>query len=137
MIHVRSFSKAHAMAGFRIGYAIVPDGGPDLAPVLGVGAPALAGALWAVENGAESARAPARAGRDAQRARLAAEFAVAPGVGPVRVAGAAGRPRSWPRGGSTSRPGSAWGDERHVRVTLRDAAATDRLLGGAARTLTD
>ena len=25
-------------------------------------------------------------------------------------------------------PGSAWGDERHVRVTLHDAAATDRLL---------
>jgi histidinol-phosphate/aromatic aminotransferase/cobyric acid decarboxylase-like protein len=24
-------------------------------------------------------------------------------------------------------PGSAWGDERHVRATLRDAAATDRL----------
>ena len=24
VIHVRSFSKAHAMAGFRVGYAIVP-----------------------------------------------------------------------------------------------------------------
>jgi ADP-ribose pyrophosphatase YjhB (NUDIX family) len=52
VIHVRSFSKSHAMAGFRIGYAIAE---PDLSPVLGVGAPALAGALWAVENGAASA----------------------------------------------------------------------------------
>ena len=25
-------------------------------------------------------------------------------------------------------PGTAWGDELHVRVTLRDAQATDRLL---------
>ena len=25
-------------------------------------------------------------------------------------------------------PGTAWGDERHVRVTLHDDAATDRLL---------
>ena len=25
-------------------------------------------------------------------------------------------------------PGTAWGDEHHVRVTLRDAAATDRLV---------
>jgi histidinol-phosphate/aromatic aminotransferase/cobyric acid decarboxylase-like protein len=26
-------------------------------------------------------------------------------------------------------PGAAWGDERHVRIALRGAAATDRLAG--------
>ena len=126
VIQVRSFSKVHAMAGFRVGYAIVPDGGPDLAPVLGVGAPALAGALWAVENGADAARRR-RAQADAQRARLAAEFPVADGRRSLRVAGAAGGGGA---GGAADlrRARTAWGDERHVRVTLYDDAATDRLL---------
>jgi len=126
VIQVRSFSKVHAMAGLRVGYAIVPEGGPDLAPVLGVGAPALAGALWAVENGADAARRR-RAQADAQRARLAAEFPVADGVGPyawlaLPVADELAARRIYVA------PGAAWGDERHVRVTLFDDAATDRLL---------
>ena len=126
VIQVRSFSKVHALAGLRVGYAIVPEGGPSLEPVLGVGAPALAAALWAVENGAEAARRRVEQA-DAQRARLAAEFPVAPGVGPyawleLGVAEELAARRIYVA------PGSAWGDERHVRVTLHDAAATDRLL---------
>jgi histidinol-phosphate aminotransferase len=126
VIQVRSFSKVHALAGLRIGYAIVPDGGPSLEPVLGVGAPALAAALWAVENGA--AAAARRVERvAAQRARLAAEFPVVDGVGPyawlaLPVAEELAARRIYVA------PGSAWGDERHVRVTIGDAAATDRLL---------
>jgi histidinol-phosphate/aromatic aminotransferase/cobyric acid decarboxylase-like protein len=126
VIQVRSFSKLHALAGLRIGYAIVPEGGPSLEPVLGVGAPALAAALWAVESGADAAaRRVAQVG--AQRARLAAEFPVAPGVGPyawleLPVAEELAARRIYVA------PGAAWGDERHVRVTLGDAAATDRLL---------
>jgi histidinol-phosphate aminotransferase len=127
VIQVRSFSKIHAMAGFRVGYAIVPEGGPDLSPVLGVGAPALAGALWAVENGAAAAERR-RLQADAQRARLAAEFPVADGVGPyawlaMPVAEELAARRIYVA------PGSAWGDERHVRVTLSGDAATDRLVG--------
>src|SRR5205814_1336659 len=29
-------------------------------------------------------------------------------------------------------PGSAWGDARHVRITLRESAATDRLVAALA-----
>ena len=127
VIQVRSFSKAHALAGLRIGYAIVPDGGPDLSPVLGVGAPALAAATWAVESGAESVRRR-REQADAARARLAAEFPVAAGVGPyawlaLPVAEQLAARRIYVA------PGTAWGDEEHVRVTLpADAVALDRLL---------
>ena len=126
VIHVRSFSKVHALAGLRIGYAIVPTGGPSLEPVLGVGAPSLAAGLWAVENGAEAARRRV-AQADAQRARLAAEFPVADGVGPyawlaLPVAEELAARRIYVA------PGTAWGDEGHVRVTLFDDAATDRLL---------
>jgi histidinol-phosphate/aromatic aminotransferase/cobyric acid decarboxylase-like protein len=127
VIHVRSFSKAHAMAGFRVGYAVLPSGVElPLAPVLGVGAPALAGALWAVENGAADVRRR-RAAAAAERSRLeAAGLDVAPGHGPyawlVADAEALAARRIYVA------PGTAWGDPRHVRVTLRDAAATDRLI---------
>ncbi len=131
-IHVRSFSKAHAMAGFRVGYAIVPEGMPTepLTPVNGVGAAALAGAQWAVEKGAASVGAR-RVACARERERLAGgPFAVAPGVGPY----------AWLQTGGVAlaeelaarrifvAPGSAWGDDAHVRVTLRDPAATERLL---------
>jgi histidinol-phosphate aminotransferase len=132
VVHVRSFSKAHAMAGFRVGYAIVPEGVPaePLEPVHGVGAPALAGALWAVENGAPFV-AGRRAAAARERERLAAgPFAVAPGHGPyawvetgdVALAEALAARRVFVA------PGSAWGDDAHVRVTLRDPASTGVLL---------
>jgi histidinol-phosphate/aromatic aminotransferase/cobyric acid decarboxylase-like protein len=125
VIHVRSFSKLHALAGLRIGYAIVPDGGPDLAPVLGVGAPALAAALWAVENGPESARRR-RDRAAAQRARLA-EFDITPGHGPyVWLAAPVAEELAARR--IYVAPGAAWGEEGHIRITLHDDAATARLI---------
>ncbi len=136
VIHVRSFSKAHAMAGFRVGYAIVPSGvaTEPLAPVGGVGAAALAGALWAVENGAASVFAR-RASCARERARLGlGPFAVAPGHGPyawVETGGVALAEELAARRIFVA-PGSAWGDDGHVRVTLGDAAATDRLLEALA-----
>lgn len=126
VIHVRSFSKGHAMAGFRVGYAIVPPGGPDLRPVMGVGAPALAGALWAVEHGGLSlARRREQAARS--RARLAAEFPVADGVGPYAWLELPVAEELATRGVFVA-PGAAWGRGDGVRVTLGDDAATDRLL---------
>jgi histidinol-phosphate/aromatic aminotransferase/cobyric acid decarboxylase-like protein len=132
VVHVRSFSKAHAMAGFRVGYAIVPDGAAaePLEPVHGVGAAALAGALWAVENGAASVAAR-RAAAARERERLAAgPFAVAPGHGPYAWLETGGRALAEELAAHRIfvAPGTAWGDDAHVRVTLRDAAATDRLL---------
>jgi histidinol-phosphate aminotransferase len=132
VIQVRSFSKAHAMAGFRVGYAIVPEGTPTepLTPVHGVGAAALAGALWAVENGAAPVRSR-RASAARERERLAAgPFAVAPGHGPYAWVETGGVALSEKLAAARIfvAPGSAWGDDGHVRITLRDAPATDRLL---------
>jgi len=136
VLHVRSFSKAHAMAGFRIGYAVLPEAVElPLAPVLGVSAPAQAGALWAVEHGAESARRR-RAQAATERSRLEAALAdtpfhPSPGHGPYVWLAAPSGPElaealaAWR---IYVAPGNAWGDEHHVRVTLRDAAATDRLV---------
>jgi histidinol-phosphate/aromatic aminotransferase/cobyric acid decarboxylase-like protein len=127
VIHVRSFSKSHAMAGFRIGYAIVPSGGPDLAPVLGVGAPALAGALWAVESGAASvARRRAAVARERERLAAGSPFEVSPGHGPYAWLAAPAEALAARR--VFVAPGSAWGDSSRVRVTLRDGEATDRLV---------
>lgn len=129
VIQVRSFSKAHAMAGFRVGYAVVGTG-VELppAPVLGVGAAAVAGALWAVEHGAPvMARRREQVARE--RARLVAALGdrVADGVGPYVWVRASAEELA--AAGVYVAPGTAWGSREHVRVTLRDAAATDRLLG--------
>ncbi|MDA0182560.1 pyridoxal phosphate-dependent aminotransferase [Solirubrobacter phytolaccae] len=134
VIQVRSFSKAHAMAGFRVGYAIVGTGVElPLAPVLGVGAAAVAGALWAVENGAPGV-ARRREQVERERARLVDALGprVVDGVGPYVWLEANAEALAAAR--IYVAPGSAWGSDRHVRVTLRDEAATTRLLAalGAA-----
>ena len=116
IIHIRSFSKIHAMAGFRIGYAIVPEGGPDLTPVLGVDAPALAGgAVGGRERRRVRAAAPRQASGAARGSRPSSRR---PGGGPFAWLELA-LPRNSRRGGSTSRRGIAWGDERFVRVTVQ------------------
>ena len=136
----RSFSKAHAMAGFRAGYAIGPPGADDLlarlAPVGGVAAPAQAGMLWAIANG-ERALPRRRELAAAQRKRLAAalggtalSFPV--GVGPLVWLSSAQHSGAEIASHLAARrifvtPGTAWGDERHVRIALRGDAATDRL----------
>jgi histidinol-phosphate aminotransferase len=135
---VRSFSKAHAMAGFRAGCAFAGDAEliDRLTPAGGVSAPAQAAMLWAVREGAAvAARRRATAARE--RERLAEALR--------------GTPLSFPAGhghlawlGSTEHdgaeiarhlagrriyvtPGTAWGDDLHVRIALRDGAGTDRL----------
>ena len=136
---VHSGSKAHALAGLRAGYALGPPGAllDRLTPVGGIAAPAQAALAWSVESGGEVI-ARRRAAASAERDRLAAalegtSLSFVAGTGPlVWLRAASGDGRALASHLATRRitvlPGEAWGDEAHVRLTLRDAAATDRLV---------
>jgi histidinol-phosphate/aromatic aminotransferase/cobyric acid decarboxylase-like protein len=135
---VHSGAKAHALAGLRAGYALGPPGPllDRLTPVGGIASPAQAALAWSVENGgAVIARRSATA--TAERERFAAALrdttlSFTAGIGPlVWLRSSAVDGRTLAAHLATRRitvmPGEAWGDEAHVRVTLRDAAATERL----------
>lgn len=137
---VRSFSKAHAMAGFRAGFAVANDAEllRRIAPVAGVSAPAQAAMLWAVRSG-DALVAWRRAAAARERDRLAAGLEGTPlsflaGHGHlVWLSSVEHDGRTIAAHLAARRiyvtPGAAWGDDRHVRVALRDGAATDRLVG--------
>jgi histidinol-phosphate aminotransferase len=135
---VRSFSKAHAMAGFRAGCALANDAEliDRLSPAGGVSAPAQAAMLWASsQGGAVVARRRAAAARE--RERLAAALEGTPLSFPAGHGHLVWLGSSEHEGADLARhlarrriyvtPGTAWGDDLHVRVALRDSAATDRL----------
>jgi histidinol-phosphate aminotransferase len=135
---VRSFSKAHAMAGFRAGYALANDAEliDRLSPAGGVSAPGQAAMLWAIREGdALVARRRAAAARERERLAKALRgtaFAFPAGHGHlVWLSSTEHEGADIARGLAAQRiyvaPGTAWGDDLHVRVALRDSAATDRL----------
>ena len=68
----RTFAKAHAMAGFRIGYVLAPTAelAERLTPSFSVNAPAQAAAAWALELG-DPVLARRRAAAARERERLA------------------------------------------------------------------
>ena len=77
----RTFAKAHAMAGFRIGYVLAPTAelAERLTPSFSVNAPAQAAAAWALELGdgvLARRRAAATARARAARPRAARHLAV-------------------------------------------------------------
>jgi histidinol-phosphate aminotransferase len=135
----RTFAKAHAMAGFRIGYVLTPTAelADRLTPSFSVNAPAQAAAAWALELG-DPVLARRRAAATRERERLAralrgSSLSFAPSAAPFvwlssdRHDAAAIAAHLHVRRILVA-PGDRWGDERHVRITLRDAAATDRLI---------
>jgi histidinol-phosphate/aromatic aminotransferase/cobyric acid decarboxylase-like protein len=136
---VRSFSKAHAMAGLRAGYALANDGEllDRLSPAGGVSAPAQAAMLWAAREGERVVRRR-RATAARERERLAGALEGTPYSFPAGHGHLVWLSSTEEDGAALTRrlaaqrvyvaPGSGWGDETHVRIALRDAAATDRLL---------
>jgi histidinol-phosphate aminotransferase len=137
----RSFSKAWGLAGLRVGYAI---GGPgseellaELEPDLGVGDVSQAGCLEALRScseilarRAEMVACERRRLTDALRER---EFEVAdsqanflwvahPALDGDALAGALAK------AGIVVAAGQALGEPRHVRISLHNQAASDRLL---------
>jgi histidinol-phosphate aminotransferase len=144
----RSFSKAWGLAGLRVGYAI---GGPgseellaELAPDLGVSEVSQAGALEALRSCSELiARRVATISRE--RAAVTAELrergfevadsqanflwaahpAIDGGELSARLA----------RAGILIAGGAALGEPRHVRIALRDTAASTRLLEAIDKSL--
>ena len=139
----RSFSKAWAMAGYRAGYAV---GAPEqtellarMAPGLGVTTPTLAAIAAALD--------PTKRGRqrmERRRSTVAAErdrllrllrgspYSIAPSRSCyVWLSGEGLEGTAIARGLNEARivvaPGVDWGDDDHVRITLRDKPATERL----------
>jgi histidinol-phosphate aminotransferase len=138
----RSFSKAHGLAGLRLGYAL---GGPDseellaeLEPDLGVSEVSQAGALEELRSGAQLMARRVRSVCE-ERSRLTEElrrrhFEVSDSQAnflwaahPTLDGGELSARLA--RSGVLVAAGSALGEPRHVRISLRNQAATDRLLG--------
>jgi histidinol-phosphate aminotransferase len=145
----RTFSKAYGLAGLRCGYAL---GGPGaegllarLAPPLGVGVAAQAGALEALRV-CEAQVAARRALVAHERARLRERlhelpFDAAPSEANVvwlrapglAAAELASRLRN---AGVIVTPGDVFGDPDHVRAAIQSASATNRLLDALASVAT-
>ena len=134
----RTFAKAHAMAGFRIGYVLAPaELAERLTPSFSVNAPAQAAAAWALEHGDTAIgrrRGLAARGRERLGAALTGTSLSFPPseasfvwLGSEEHDGHALTAHLAARRVLVA-PGEQWGDERRVRVTLRGAAATERLV---------
>lgn len=140
----RSFSKAWSLAGLRVGYVLGSTTDAELLRVLspgqGVASPAQAAVAAALEDdGRARVRLSIRRTAAArERARLAQALEDTPFSFPASETHAV-----WLRGeGMTAAhithglaeqriavaSGAQWGDDDHVRVTLRDRRATERLV---------
>lgn len=144
----RSFSKAWGLAGLRCGYAIGAPGSEqlldELEPDLGVSEISQAGALESLRHGSDTvARRVRRVAQERERLTAALRqrgFEVADSqanflwVAHPRVDGSelAGRLE---QNGVIVAPGAPLGEQRHVRISIHDEAASTRLLGAIDRAL--
>jgi histidinol-phosphate aminotransferase len=143
---VRTFSKAYGLSGLRAGYAVSSDASllAAVAPVLGVNALTQAAVEHALRTGdAEIDRRRRAVSRE--RARLLEALRALPvdvspsqanfiwlsarGMSGNELAGALRRQ------GVIVAPGGPLGADDHIRATVRDAPATDRLLRALELTL--
>ncbi|CAB4927853.1 unannotated protein [freshwater metagenome] len=145
MLVFRTFSKAWGLAGLRCGYVV---GGPQseplleqLSPPLGVGELTQAGILEALRQGRGLvARRAAQVTVERERLREALRglpvevtpsqahvvWLAAPALDGAQLAGRLAQSKV------LVLPGGPLGDPRHVRATLQDADATDRLVRALA-----
>lgn len=144
----RSFSKAWGLAGLRCGYAIGPPGSEqlldELEPDLGVSEISQAGALESLRRGEEVvARRVRRVARERESLTAALRergFGVADSqanflwVTHPTLDGAELAARL-EQNAVIVAPGAPLGEERHVRVSIHDEAASTRLLGAIDRAL--
>lgn len=144
----RSFSKAWGLAGLRCGYAI---GAPsseqlltELEPDLGVSEISQAGALESLRRGTDIVKKRVRiVARERERLTEALRergFEVADSqanflwVAHPTLDGAELAARL-EQGGVIVAPGAALGEQRHVRISIHDEAASTRLLSALDRAL--
>jgi histidinol-phosphate aminotransferase len=143
LIIFRSFSKAHGLAGLRLGYAIGGPGSEDLLtelePDLGVSELSQAGALEDLRSGGAMLARRVQGVRE-ERLYLTEElrlrhFEVADSQAnflwaahPTLDGGELSARLA--RSGVLVAAGSALGEPRHVRISLRSRVASERLLGG-------
>jgi histidinol-phosphate aminotransferase len=144
----RSFSKAHGLAGLRLGYALGGVGSEELLrelePDLGVSEVSQAGALEALHSGGELLARRVRAICE-ERARVTAElckrhfdvsdsqanfvWAAHPSIDGGELAARLARV------GVLVAAGDALGEPRHVRIGLRNSATSQRLLEALDRVI--
>jgi histidinol-phosphate aminotransferase len=148
LLVVRTFSKVYGLSGLRVGYAVGSNAATRLldaiAPVLGVNAlsqAAIAQALKISDPEVERRRATVIEERHRVLAALGAteldftdsqaNFAwiAAPGLSGAALA------NRLQRESVTVAPGGPLGADDHIRVAIRDAAATNRFLSALAKAL--
>jgi histidinol-phosphate aminotransferase len=141
LVVFRSFSNAYGLSGLRAGYAVASTEAAQLldaiAPVLGVNALTQA-AVERTLRGGDAVLARRRDLVISQRRRLDDALGVLPLEAPrsdahfvwLRAAGMSSMELAaeLQRAGVVVFPGSVLGDADHVRISLKSAAATDRLL---------